>query len=87
MGARPSAVLASVLGEAFRVSLAGVGIGLTLAALATTFLRTMLFGVSRMDPGVFGAASIILIGTTVLASYLPARRAARVDPVISPRCE
>jgi putative ABC transport system permease protein len=87
MGARPSGVLASVLGEALRVSLTGVVIGLTLAAAATTFIRTMLFGVSRMDPGVFAAASVLLIATTVLASYLPARRAARVDPVVSLRCE
>jgi putative ABC transport system permease protein len=73
--------------ESLRVSATGVIIGVTLAALVTRFIRTMLFGVSTVEPGVFALAALLLIATTALASYLPARRAARVDPIASLRTE
>lgn len=87
MGASPSALLRGVLAEALRTSVTGVVIGLILAAVSTRFIRTMLFGVSTIDPAVYAIASVLLIASALLASYLPARRAASVDPLISLRAE
>jgi putative ABC transport system permease protein len=87
MGASPSMLLRGVLGEALRTSAAGVGLGVVLAAVATRFIKTMLFGVSTIDPRVYAIAGGVLIASALLASYLPARRAARVDPLVSLRSE
>lgn len=87
IGASPSGVLRGILADAMRTSLTGVVIGLVLAAVATRFIKTMLFGVSSVDPRIFALASVLLIAATLLASYLPARRAARVDPLVSLRQE
>jgi putative ABC transport system permease protein len=85
MGATPSALVQGVMGEAARTAGAGVVIGLLLAAMTTRFVRTMLFGVSAADPTVFAAASALLLAAALLASYFPAQRAARVDPIASLR--
>ncbi|HUQ86828.1 MAG TPA: FtsX-like permease family protein, partial [Vicinamibacterales bacterium] len=87
MGASPTGVLRGILADALRASAMGVAIGLVLAAIATRFIKTMLFGVSSVDPWIFALASVLLIASALLASYLPARRAARLDPLISLRCE
>jgi len=87
IGASPSGVLRGILGDALRASATGVVIGLVLAAIATRFIKTMLFGVSSVDPRIFALASALLVAATLLASYLPARRAARVDPLVSLRQE
>jgi predicted permease len=87
MGASPSMLLRGVLGEALRTSAAGVGLGVVLAAVSTRFIKTMLFGVSTIDPRVYAIAGGVLIASALLASYLPARRAARVDPLVSLRTE
>jgi ABC-type antimicrobial peptide transport system permease subunit len=65
----------------------GIGIGLGAALGVTRFLRTMLFGVSPFDPVSFVGVSVMLAGIAVLASYIPARRAAKVDPVEALRYE
>ena len=85
MGASPSALLRSVLGDALRTSVTGVVLGLVLAAASTRLIRTMLFGVSTVDPRVYAFAGVLLIASALLASYLPARRAAAVDPLVSLR--
>jgi putative ABC transport system permease protein len=87
MGASPSTLLRRVLGEALRTSVTGVVVGLVLAAATTRFIRTMLFGVSSVDPRVYAVAAALLIASALLASYLPARRAASVDPLVSLRHE
>ena len=58
----------------------GVAIGLAGALTVTRFLRTLLFGVSPFDPATFAGVSLVLAGIVLLASYIPARRATRIDP-------
>jgi putative ABC transport system permease protein len=87
MGARPSDVLRGVVLEALRASTTGVAIGLLLTFAGTRLLRTMLFGVSAIDLRVLAAACAILTAATILASVLPARRAARTDPLLALRAE
>jgi predicted permease len=65
----------------------GVGIGLGAAAGLTQMMKSLLFGVSPMDPATFAAIPVVLVGCAVVASYLPARRAARVDPMEALRSE
>jgi len=64
-----------------KVVMIGVGIGLAGAYASTKLLGTMLFGVKPVDPIIFGAMSVLMIGTGILASYLPAWRASNVDPM------
>jgi putative ABC transport system permease protein len=64
-----------------RVVLVGAAIGIAAAFFATKTLGAMLYGVKALDPLVFVAMSAMLVGIGVLASYLPARRAASVDPI------
>ena len=85
MGATPATLLRTVLGEALRTSVTGVVVGLVLAAASARFIRTMLYGVSTIDPRVYALAAVLLIASALLASYLPARRAASVDPLVSLR--
>jgi hypothetical protein len=87
MGASPATLLRTVLGDALRTSVTGVALGLVLTAATTRFIRTMLFGVSTVDPRVYALAGVLLIASALLASYLPARRAASVDPLVSLRHE
>ena len=65
------------------LSLAGMGaaLGLTGGLAAARFLKSFLFGVTTADPATFAAAVVVLLAAALLASWLPARRAARVDPV------
>jgi putative ABC transport system permease protein len=87
LGAEPGDVLRLVLGQGVRIGLAGVVAGSLAAYIATRALAGMLFGVDPHDPLVFSgvAASIALV--VVLASYIPARRATRVDPLVALRYE
>jgi len=65
----------------------GIACGIAAAAALTRAMSTLLFGVSPLDPLTYVAVALTLGGTAVLASYLPARRAARVDPAIALRWE
>ena len=69
--------------------LAGIGIvcGMVAAALLTRTMSALLFGVSAYDPLTYGAVALALGGTAVIASYLPARRASRIDPAEALRWE
>jgi putative ABC transport system permease protein len=87
LGAARQEVLAMVLRQAYAMVGTGLAIGLAAALLLTGVLRSLLFGVSPTDPGVFAAIVALLAATGCLASYLPARRAARFDPVETLRAE
>ena len=85
MGSQPRDVFHLILGLGAELALIGV-IGGVLAALALAqLIKTMLFGVSGTDPLTLAAVSFLLIGVTLLACYIPARRAVSVDPVIALR--
>ena len=87
LGATPSRILLSIVRQGVVVAAAGVLLGLTGAFLLTKFMAALLFGVRPRDPLTFGAIALILGLVALLASYIPARRAARVDPMISLRAE
>ena len=87
LGAQRSDVLKLVVGQGAMLGALGVGIGLVGALSVTRFLRTMLFGVSPFDPASFIGVSLSLTLIALWASYIPARRAARVDPVEALRYE
>jgi ABC-type antimicrobial peptide transport system permease subunit len=87
LGADRSAVLALVVGQGLRLTLAGVGVGCMAAALGAQVVRSLLLGVSALDPIAFAGAATLFVAVAALASYLPARRAARVDPMIALRAE
>ncbi len=87
LGAGPGDVLGDVLGSGARIALLGVVCGTAGALAATRLLRGLLYGVSASDPATFAAVALLLFGVAMLACYIPARRAMRVDPVIALRQE
>jgi predicted permease len=87
LGARPASVLSLVVSQGVRMAMIGVGVGLVLALGATRLLSGMLYGVSPTDPVVFGGVALLLTAAAALASWVPARRATRVDPVVALRAE
>jgi macrolide transport system ATP-binding/permease protein len=87
LGAQRADVLKLVIGQGLTLTIIGMAIG-SLAALALTrALNSLLFGVSATDPFTFVGVALLLAGVALLASYLPARRASRVDPMVALRCE
>jgi len=87
LGATASDLRRLVLGEGLRLAALGAAIGLVGAAAGALALRGLLFGVHPLDPMSVLGAALLLVGAAALASYLPARRAARVDPVAMLRSE
>lgn len=87
LGARGKDIVRSVLGEGVRLCVLGVVVGLTAAIGLTRFMTALLFDVSPTDPVTFGSVAVFFLGVALLASYLPARRAMRVDPIKSLRME
>jgi putative ABC transport system permease protein len=87
MGAQPGRVLQLVVGQGMRLAGAGLVLGLLVAFAAMRLLESLLFGVSSHDPLTFGAVSLLLALAAVLACYIPARRATKVDPIIALRYE
>ena len=87
LGATPGAVRREVVSQGTRVVLVGVAIGIGVALASTRFLGTLLYDVKAVDPVVFAAMSVIMVGMGVLASYVPARRASGVDPIVALRSD
>ena len=87
VGGNRAAVLRFVLGGGIRLAMVGVVLGLVGAFGLTGFLGSFLFQVSPTDPIVFATVSVILIVVAMVASYIPAYRASRVDPLIASRQE
>jgi predicted permease len=87
LGARRFDILRLILGGAGKLALAGVAIGFFCALVLTRLMAGLLYGISPNDPLTFAVVPTILIFVAMLASYLPARRAAKVDPIVALRYE
>ncbi|HVZ79142.1 MAG TPA: ABC transporter permease, partial [Gemmatimonadaceae bacterium] len=87
LGAQQGDILAMVLAQGGRIALVGALAGLVVAAALTRLMSGLLYSVSAFDPVTFASASGVLVAVAMLASYVPARRAARVDPMVALRCE
>ena len=87
LGARGADVLRAVMGQAAVLALVGVAIGLAAAFALTRLMGSMLYGIEATDPLVFAGGSLVVAAAAALASFLPARRAARVDPIVALRYE
>jgi ABC-type antimicrobial peptide transport system permease subunit len=87
LGASPRAVAAAMARYGIGLASVGIVLGLALFALVAGFLRALLFGVTLSDPPTLGGSALILFAIAVLASWVPARRAARVDPADALRAE
>jgi putative ABC transport system permease protein len=87
LGAQMSTVRRMILGQTLRLTLLGVGLGLAGAVVVARFLTSLLFGVGMYDPVTFLGVAGLLIAVALAASYIPARRAMRVDPIVALRYE
>ncbi|MCI0722874.1 MAG: ABC transporter permease [Acidobacteria bacterium] len=87
LGAQPSQVLGLVLSWGARLTILGLILGLIAAAALTRLIQSLLFGVRPLDPVVFGVVALQVAAVALLACYLPARRAAKVDPIVTLRHE
>ena len=87
MGAERRDVLGLVVGQGLKLAGAGVGLGILVSLGLTRQLSSLLFGVSAYDPLTYGGVTLILVSVALLACYIPARRATRVDPLIALRYE
>lgn len=81
LGARPNQVVRMVLGEGVKLAMVGIGIGLIAAFTLTRFISSLLYGVTAFDPATYASIVILLTGTALLACFIPARKAARVNPL------
>jgi putative ABC transport system permease protein len=87
LGAQPRQVLLTIVREGFMLAATGIGLGLVGALAVTRVLAAFLFGVGATDPLTFGAVALLLLVVAVTASYVPSRRALRVDPLVALRAE
>ncbi|HEY9479877.1 MAG TPA: FtsX-like permease family protein, partial [Gemmatimonadaceae bacterium] len=87
LGATPREVAGMVTRQGIMLTAAGIGVGLALFAIVARFIRSFLYGVAPSDPLTLIAVSLVLVGIAALASWIPARRAARVDPMTALRAE
>jgi putative ABC transport system permease protein len=83
LGARPGDILGLILGESMTLTLLGVLLGLVGAYAVTRVMNSLLFGVASTDPFTFASVTLLLCSVALLASYIPARRASRVDPLVA----
>ncbi|MEO6965714.1 MAG: ABC transporter permease [Acidobacteriaceae bacterium] len=87
LGAQTRTVLWMVLRESLWLLVLGVALGLPLTLLAVRVIKQQLYGISALDPLTYAGAIVIVSGMTLLAAWLPARRATRVDPMVALRCD
>lgn len=87
MGATPTDVLRLVLGRAATLIGAGTCLGLVGSVLLVRLIAKLLFGTAPLDPLTFAAVPVLLAAVALVASYIPARRATRIDPIVALRCE
>jgi putative ABC transport system permease protein len=87
LGAHPRDVLRLILGQGAKLALFGLGAGIVAALLLTRLMASMLYSVSTTDPVTFGAVAILLLGVALVACYIPARRAMKIDPMVALRYE
>jgi putative ABC transport system permease protein len=87
LGAKAADIMSMIVGQAFVLTLVGVVIGLAAAFALTRYLGSLLFGITATDPLVLAGVSVLLITVAVAASFVPARRAASVDPLVALRHE
>jgi putative ABC transport system permease protein len=87
LGALPSGILRMIMGQGLRLTIAGLAFGILGAAILTRFISSLLFGVTPTDPVTLALASAVIVVCAMAASYIPARRAMRVDPTVALRHE
>ena len=87
LGARRRDVLVSTVGQAVRLAVPGLGAGLVLALVLSRFLSGLLYGVSPLDPATYLVVASALLLVALLAGFLPAKRASKVDPIRALKCE
>ena len=87
LGAATGDVLRMIVGQGLRTVLIGVVIGIIGSLALTRTVTSLLFGVTATDPLTFGSATLLLVGAALLACYIPARRATKVDPTVALRYE
>jgi ABC-type antimicrobial peptide transport system permease subunit len=85
LGAPRHSILGMVLRQGLRLALAGAAVGLACALMVSHLMAGLLYGVSPSDPLTFAGVAVLLIGVALLACYIPARRAIRVDPLVALR--
>jgi len=87
LGASRGDVMSQVVGEGIRLAAAGIGVGVLVALAVTRLLTALLYGVGATDPTTFVGVVALLAVVSLVASYLPARRAAKLDPLVALRAE
>ena len=87
LGARPVDIFKHIVGQALLLGLIGLGVGIVLAIASTRVMSSLLYGINATDPLTLAITSLVLLAVALLASYLPARRATRVDPLVTLRYE
>ncbi len=87
LGAQQRDLVKLVVNEGLTLGAAGIAIGVVIALAGSNWLGPLLFQESPRDPLVFGFVTVMLLGVTALASFVPSRRAARVDPIVALRSE
>jgi putative ABC transport system permease protein len=87
LGAQRSEVIGLILGRGLTLTAIGIVIGLATAVAVTRYLQAMLFGVTPVDPATFLGVSLLFVGVAAAASYIPARRACNLDPMVALRAE
>jgi putative ABC transport system permease protein len=87
LGAMPSQIRMMMLGQGIRLLIVGLVIGFIGAVALSRVIRSLLFGVSANDPGIYAVVTLVLIAASIVACWLPARRASRVNPIVTLRAE